>query len=264
MQPQQTMHLQLQENVGFYGRTLESTGGALAWEKCKAYLLMFVWINGVKIILQNKNDFPPLKVFSLLTGIYHFIKLANPDEAFCMLGAFVAPNGSTETQIKILKQIVKRWADNISKSYLTPHESLIAFKQVLFPAVVYPVAVMPITKKDCADIMKPAIKALLQKLNMPITTNRELTPSDRDRMRRGITDKGEFLMCDHIKKTGKNRYHLVLHTGKNREIRRMVSFLGKKVTSLIRVSYGGIKLGDIREGSVIPLNSREMRRIFGD
>ncbi len=97
-----------------------------------------------------------------------------------------------------------------------------------------------------------------------ITTNRELTPSDRDRMRRGITDKGEFLMCDHIKKTGKNRYHLVLHTGKNREIRRMVSFLGKKVTSLIRVSYGGIKLGDIREGSVIPLNSREMRRIFGD
>ena len=135
---------------------------------------MFIWISGVKIMLQNKNDFPPLKVFSLLTGIYHFIKLANPDEAFRMLGAYVAPNGSTDTQIKILKQIVARWAENISRSYLTPHESLIAFKQVFFPAVVYPVAVMPITEKDCNDIMRPAIKALLQKLNMPITTNRDL------------------------------------------------------------------------------------------
>ena len=102
------MRQQLHANIGFYGRTLESTGGALAWEKCKAYLIMFVWVNGVKIILHNKNDFEPLKVFSLLTGLYHFIKLANPDEAFRMLGAFVAPDDSTVTQVNILKEMTRK------------------------------------------------------------------------------------------------------------------------------------------------------------
>ena len=171
LQPQPDMRQQLQANIGFYGRTLESTGGALAREKCKAYLIMFLWVNGVKIMLQNKNDFEPLKVFSLLTRMCHFIKLANPDEAFRMLGAFVAPNGSTTTQVKILKEMTQKWADKLQRSYLTPHESLIAFKQVLSPAVVYPVAVMPLTEQECNGIMKPATQVLLKKLHMPRNTN---------------------------------------------------------------------------------------------
>ena len=174
VQPQQTMYKQLEANIGFYGRTLESTGGALAWEKCKAYLIMFLWLNGVKIMINNKNDFPALRVFSLLTGMYHFIKLANPDEAFRMLGAFVAPNGSMSTQIKILKELALKWARKITKSYLTPHECLIAYKQVLFPALVYPLAVMPVSEKDCDDIIRPALNALLTKLNINKTTCRKL------------------------------------------------------------------------------------------
>ena len=82
VQPQPTIHQQLQANIGFYGRALESTGGALTWEKCNAYLIMFLWVNAVKFMIQNKNDFQPLKGLNLLTGLYHFIKLANPDEAF--------------------------------------------------------------------------------------------------------------------------------------------------------------------------------------
>ena len=174
VQPQATMHAQLEANIGFYGRTLESTGGALAWEKCKACLIMFLWIDGITIIVNNKNDFPPLRVFSLLTGMYHFIKIANPDEAFRMLGAFVAPNGCMKKQIKILTEIAQKWAWKISKSYLTPHESLIAFKQVLFPALVYPQAVMPLTEKDCDNIIRPALNALLKKLHFPKITCRKL------------------------------------------------------------------------------------------
>ena len=41
------MHKQLQANVAFYARTLESTGGALAWEEYKVYLFMFTWLNEV-------------------------------------------------------------------------------------------------------------------------------------------------------------------------------------------------------------------------
>ena len=174
VQRKPNMHQQLQANVSFYARTLESTGGALAYEKCKVYLLMFVWINGIKTMLANKAKFPPLQIQSLLTGIFHFIALANPDEAFRMLGAFVAPNGDTTTQVKVLKSIAVKWANKIEKSYLTPHESLVAYVQVLFPALVYPVAVMPLKEKDCDDIVRPAIKALLKKINLPANTNRSL------------------------------------------------------------------------------------------
>ena len=51
---------------------------------------------------------------------------------------------------------------------------MIAFKQVLFPALVYPVAVMPLTEKECDDIIRPTMRALLKKLNIPVTTNRDL------------------------------------------------------------------------------------------
>lgn len=174
VQPQADMHTQLKANVKFYARTLESTGCVLAWEKCKVYLLMFTWINGIKIMLSNKNDFPPLQVESLLTGIAHFIALANPEEAFRMLGTFVAPNGSTATQVKVLKDLAQKWASRISKSFLTPHEVLVTYVQVLFPALVYQVAVMPLSEKDCNDIVRPAIKVLLEKMPLPANTKRSL------------------------------------------------------------------------------------------
>ena len=174
VQPQADMHKQLQVNVKFYARTLESTGGALAWEKCKVYLLMFVWVNGIKLLVPNKDKFPPLQVESLLTGMIHLIALANPSEAFRILGAFVAPDGSTDIQVKILKILCQTWANKIEKSYLSPHEALVAYKQVLFPAIVYPVAVMPLTVKECDDIVRPALRALLKKIGMPTTTNHSL------------------------------------------------------------------------------------------
>ena len=41
VQKQNDIHSQLTANMQFYGGVLESTGGALAWEKCTAYILLF-------------------------------------------------------------------------------------------------------------------------------------------------------------------------------------------------------------------------------
>ena len=91
-----------------------------------------------------------------------------------MLGAYVAPDGNTKEQVEILTKMAKKWAHNITKSYLSPHEALTAYVQVLFPALVYPVAVMPLTEAECDKIVQPAIKALLSRINMPLTTARTL------------------------------------------------------------------------------------------
>ena len=102
------------------------------------------------------------------------ILLANPEEAFRMLGAFVAPDGNVEDQVKILLTKSTEWADRLNRSYLTAHEALKAYVQVLFPSLIYPVAVLAMSEAQCDKIISPALNALLRKLNIPKTTSRLL------------------------------------------------------------------------------------------
>ena len=63
-----------------------------------------------------------------------------------MLGAFVAPDGNVEEQVKILVKQVSEWAEKLNRSFLTPTEALVAYTQVLFPSIIYPVAVLALTE----------------------------------------------------------------------------------------------------------------------
>ena len=48
---------------------------------------------------------------------------------------------------------------------------------------------------------------------------------------------------------------VTLNEGKNREIRKLMKFIGLEVTRLIRVSYGPFQLGNLSKGEVreVPL-----------
>ena len=136
--------------MAFYNGMLKLTGGALAWEKCPAYILQFYWNNGMKFLHKTKDMYPALEVPDIFTDDIYKILLANTEEPFRMLRAFAAPDGNTETQVKILLQKSEEWADKLDRSYLTPHEAMTAYTQVLFPALIYPVAVLALTDY-CAD-----------------------------------------------------------------------------------------------------------------
>ena len=93
---------QIQTNMSFYNSMLKLIGGALAWKKCTAYILQFYWNNGIKFLHQTKEMYPSLEIPDIFTNSIYNILLANPTEAFRMLGAFVDPDGNTEDQVKIL------------------------------------------------------------------------------------------------------------------------------------------------------------------
>ena len=160
--------------MSFYIALLKLTGGVLAWEKCKAYILQFHWSNGKKLMKKTKDMFPSLDTPDISTDEIYNILLANPKEAFRMLGTVVAPDGNTDEQVKILLQKTIEWAGKLNRSYLTPAEAMVAYCQVLFPALIYPVAVLALTEEQCDKIVSPAINALLKKINLPITTARLL------------------------------------------------------------------------------------------
>lgn len=64
-----------------------------------------------------------------------------------------------------------------------------------------------------------------------------------------VVDSGENLTADRVERTGKNTLTVVIHQGKNRQVRRMCAAAGLKVERLRRVREGRVLLGGLRPGS---------------
>lgn len=62
---------------------------------------------------------------------------------------------------------------------------------------------------------------------------------------------------------GNSWVRLSLQEGKNREVRRVMEFIGLKVTRLIRVTYGPFRLGDLDAGGVLEIPRRVLKEHLG-
>jgi 23S rRNA pseudouridine2605 synthase len=97
----------------------------------------------------------------------------------------------------------------------------------------------------------------------------ELTDGQMDRLREGVRLPDGAARFDSIEPrggTGSNRwYHVVLHEGRNREVRRMFEHLGVTVSRLIRVRYGSIALPPrLRAGRYRELERVEISRLLNE
>ena len=81
--------------------------------------------------------------------------------------------------------------------------------------------------------------------------------------KRGVDIGNNEIGCfTKIIKDGKNNYLLTLNTGKNREIRRVLTKINCKVEQLQRISYGPINLKRLPEGQCRALKSSEVKLFF--
>lgn len=91
--------------------------------------------------------------------------------------------------------------------------------------------------------------------------------ADMEKLAKGLTIEG--IKYDAIDGTidsvkGANSWLTIgLREGKNREIRKVMEYLGYSVTRLIRVSYGPLLLGDLKTGAVEEVKSRILRDQMG-
>ena len=63
-----------------------------------------------------------------------------------------------------------------------------------------------------------------------------------------VWSDGEELMADRVERTGPDTLTVVIHQGKNRQVRRMCAAAGLKVDRLRRVREGGLLLGGLKPG----------------
>ncbi len=81
-----------------------------------------------------------------------------------------------------------------------------------------------------------------------VTTRESLTSKDLSNLSNGVDLEEGNTGMNEVTKIDKHTFSIILKQGWNRQIRRMVKALGKRVKLLQRVRMGKVKLGNLPEG----------------
>ncbi|MCS7199646.1 MAG: rRNA pseudouridine synthase [Caldimicrobium sp.] len=83
---------------------------------------------------------------------------------------------------------------------------------------------------------------------------------------KGINIEGKVIRPLKFSFIGSSRhrfvYEVIVKEGLKREVRKMVSVLGGRVTKLVRTAFGPLKLKDLRPGEIRPLNYQEIKSLM--
>ena len=89
----------------------------------------------------------------------------------------------------------------------------------------------------------------------------ELTDNQRAKLEKGIMDKGELLKAKKVVGEGTN-INIILSTGKNRQIRRMIKHFNIEILNLKRIEHGIVRLNHLKPGQWRNLNHKEIDYFF--
>jgi 23S rRNA pseudouridine2605 synthase len=91
-------------------------------------------------------------------------------------------------------------------------------------------------------------------------------PSDRDleRLRRGIELEDGRTAPAEVIRVSRQEIEIVLHEGRNRQVRRMVEAVGNRVVSLRRIRFGSLALGKLAKGGSRRLSEGEIAQLWKD
>ena len=82
-----------------------------------------------------------------------------------------------------------------------------------------------------------------------VTLHADVTDKELSVLEKGVLLDDEKTKPCKIKRIGSREVRMIISEGKNRQIRRMFSFVGKKVVKLKRIRIKSLLLGDLKLGS---------------
>ena len=95
-----------------------------------------------------------------------------------------------------------------------------------------------------------------------VTVRSHISDGALTSLEKGMPMMGTRTRPAKIKRLSSNRFRIVLKEGKNRQIRRMVRKVGRRVTGLKRIRISNIKLGRLSQGSWRHLAEKEKRGLL--
>lgn len=95
-----------------------------------------------------------------------------------------------------------------------------------------------------------------------VTVNRVLKKKELEDMRAGLTHEGMKYRPCHVEQHSHDRYQVILHEGKNRQIRNMFRNFGVRVVKLKRVRIGAVNLNELAKGEFREFSPKEIREML--
>jgi 23S rRNA pseudouridine2605 synthase len=97
-----------------------------------------------------------------------------------------------------------------------------------------------------------------------VKLNRPLSEEKLTKIKQAVTIDDTTYHIDSIIPLGQNSYRIVLHEGRNREIRKIIAAMHREVISLQRVKIGRLSLGDLKVGKARLLSPDEIKDLLAE
>ena len=152
----------MQRAIDTWEGGLRATGGALVPEKSWIFPIKYVWNDKGEATLEHINN---LDIQFTVKNSHQELKqlpIVSPSEAKETLGVFIAPNGSTQTQVTYLKSKVTQWADKIRTHHISPQNAMLSIHSTILSTLKYPAPALSLNKKDWKSITSPLHQIGLQ------------------------------------------------------------------------------------------------------
>ena len=100
-----------------------------------------------------------------------------------------------------------------------------------------------------------------KKKEYEVVLDSPLNKSEFESLKLGIIIQDNQIKPDHIS-FDKNIYHITIHSGQNRVVRRMFEHFNKKIVFLRRIHFGTLDLGELKVGEWRYLSKSEIKDLY--
>jgi hypothetical protein len=160
--------------IQFFLDLFQVTGGDLAPEKCAWYLIGHRWKKGVSKMIQIEPQHRSITMTSRSSGQVSGIKRKSPTEGHRTLGFFMTGDGTSNEQKRVMNEKGLAYAMAIRDSNLQRGECSMAYGAYYLPSLTYGTPATTLSYKECEDVQRAVITAILPKLESSATLQERL------------------------------------------------------------------------------------------
>jgi hypothetical protein len=152
-----------QESVQSWSSLLYGSGGSLVASKCFTYMIIHDWKSGSPILKKPEDVEGRVQLTDYATNEQFTLPCIDPEVGTRTLGVRIAPSGNWDTEYQHRCKQSKALAHLMDISQFTRDMADIALRQVIMPALEYPLNTASFNQKQCTTIQRPILKASLRK-----------------------------------------------------------------------------------------------------
>jgi hypothetical protein len=163
---------QMQVVIQFFLDLLQVIGGYLAPEKCVWCLIAHRWKKGIPRLLAKRVNHRGINITSNATGQSSGINRKSVNQGHRTLGFHLTGDITSSAHKKIMKIKAKGYSEAIISGSLKRGESAMAYNSYYMASIYYGTAATSLIYKECEEIQRPDVNAILPKMGINRNTAR--------------------------------------------------------------------------------------------